>query len=166
MSRKPARIDSPEILKELRVRFVKFDEACRQALAACDAHVKSTDAWLRNDQRLALKLQMRKCDEAVAVAQSAYEQARWGAIDLSRSSGVEEKRALDKAKRRKQEVEVRIDALEKWTLRLEDAVSKLRKPCIALSNQLDFSTPRALARIDLMLDRLEDYLRPAPTEEP
>lgn len=165
MAHGPARIDSPDVLRELRAQFAKFDEACRQSLAACDAHVKTTDAWLANDQRIYLKQLLRKCDEAVLSAQRDYAKARWSATDLSRSSGVEEKRVLDRAKRKKEEVEEKVAALEKWTIRLEDAVDKMRKPLIALGNLLDFTTPRALARIDQMIDSLEEYLRPPPAPE-
>lgn len=165
MTRKPARIESPEIIRALRVRFVKFDEGCRDSLSSCDAHIRATGAWLAHDQRLFLKLQLRKCDEAMAVAQREYAQARWGGPQsLSRSSGVEEKRALDRAKRRKEEVEAKMAALEKWVVRLDDQVDKLKRPCVALSNLLDHTTPRALARIDRMLDSLEEYLRPPPPE--
>ncbi len=164
MSGKPARIDSPEVIKELRVQFAKFDEACRQALSGCDSEVKATDSWLRSDQRIFLKMQVRKCDEAVNVAQSEYNAARWGAADLSRSTGMEEKRALDRAKRRKEEADGRVAALERWSVRLEDSVDKLRKPCIVLSNLLNHNTPRAMASIDRMLDSLEEYFRPSPPE--
>ncbi len=165
MSRKPARIESPEIIKELRAQFVKFDEACRRALSACDAHVKSTDHWIQRDQMLFLKQNLRKCDEALIAAQREYSQAKWGANDLNRSSGMEEKRVLDRAKRRKEEAETRMAALERWKLRLDDEVGKLERPCISLTNLLDHTTPRALARIDRMLDNLEAYLRPAPPED-
>ncbi len=162
---KNARIDSPEILKELRVQFVKFSQACHQALSAVDSDVKSTEMWLTHDQRLFLKMQLRKCDEAVTAAQSDYSQAKWGASDLNRSSGVEEKRVLDRAKRRKEEVERTAAAVQRWSVQLVDQVGKLRRPCISLANLLDFTTPRALAAIDRMLDSLEEYLRPTPPEE-
>lgn len=164
MGHKDARIDSPDILKELRAQFLKFSQACHQALGACDSDVKAIAAWLATEQRMFLKVQLRKADEALTVAQRDYSQAKWGASDLNKSSGMEEKRALDRAKRRKEEVERRVAAVERWNVRLDDEVGRLRKPCITLSNLLDHNTPRALASIDRMLDNLEDYLRPAPPE--
>ena len=166
MGHKDARIDSPDVLKELRVKFVKFAQACHQALGSCDSDVKSTASWLATDQRMFLKLQLRKADEALTVAQRDYSQAKWGASDLNRSSGTEEKRQLEKAKRRKEDVERRVAAVERWSVRLDEEVGRLRKPCISLANLLDHTTPRALASIDRMLDSLEDYLRPAPPEAP
>ena len=159
---KNARIDSPEILKGLRVEFLKFSQACHQALSSVDSDVKSTEMWLTHEQRLYLKMQLRKADEAVTAAQRDYNQARWGATDLNRSSGNEEKRLLDRAKRRKEELELKSAAVERWSVHLEDQVGKLRRPCISLSNLLDHTTPLALAAIDRMLDSLEEYLRPTP----
>lgn len=165
MAGKNARIDSPEILKELRRRFVEFDQTCKNAVLACEGDVRAVQQWLAGEQQTHLKLQLRKCDEAVNLAQREYSQARWSATDLSRSSGMEEKRALDKAKRRKEEVEAKLKAVQKWAVLLDDKVGKLLRPVTSLAIQLETGTPQALSRLDRMLDHLEDYLRPEPPPE-
>jgi len=163
----PARIDSPEVIKEFRRHYAAFDQASRNALMGCAADVAATLAWLRSDQRLYWNQQLRKREEELNVAQSEYAQAKWasGRGDL-RSSGVEEMRALHLAKRRKEEVEQKIGAVKRWTALLEQQVEKLMSPVHALTILLDQSTPRVLARLDQMLEHLEEYFRQAPTEAP
>jgi hypothetical protein len=166
MAQRPANIESPEVIKELRNRFVTFDQTCRNALMGCSADVHGTREWLRTEQRLSLKVQLRKCEEALVTAKREYEQARWAADKGGRSSGVEEMRALEKARQRKEEVERKVAAVSKWSAVLDQTVTKMMGPCNALTILLDQRTPQAMARLDQMLDRLEEYFRPSPGGAP
>jgi hypothetical protein len=162
-----AHIDSPEVIKELRKHYTTFDQISKNALMGCTSDVRATLEWVRTEQRSYWNLQLRKRDEELNVAQSEYSQAKWasGRGDL-RTSGVEELRALQRAKRRKEEVEQKIQIINRWTALLEQQVGKLMGPVNALSILLDKNTPRILARLDRMLENLQEYLRPAPTEAP
>jgi hypothetical protein len=162
-----ANIDSPEVIKELRKHYSTFDQVARNALMGCASDVRSTLEWLKTEQRSHWGFQLRKCEEALNVAQSEYSQAKWasGRGDL-RTSGAEELRALQRAKRRKEEVEQKIQVLNRWAALLDQQVHKLMGPVNALSILLDKNTPVTLARLDKMLENLQEYLRPAPTEAP
>lgn len=162
MAHKHAHIESPEVIKEFRNHLAIFDQTCRNALMSCTAETHGTREWLRTEQRLSLKLQLRKCEEALVVARRNYEQAKWNAGDAGRSSGVDELRALEKAKLRKEEVERKAAAVKKWTGVLDQTINKMLGPVNSLTILLDQRTPRAMARLDQMLDSLEEYFRPAP----
>jgi len=56
--------------------------------------------------------------------------------------------------------------LNRWAALLDQQVHKLMGPVNALSILLDKNTPVTLARLDKMLENLQEYLRPAPTEAP
>ncbi len=166
MTQKPAHIESPEVIRELRKRFEAFDQACRGALSGCVADFNGTLEWLRNEQRTNLKIQLRKCEEALAAARGEYEQARWASSRENRSGVVEAMRALEKAKRRKEEVERKIEATKKWTVVMEQTAVKMLGPCNALTILLDQRTPQVLARLDRMLDNLDEYFRPGGGKAP
>lgn len=164
---RPARIDSPEVIKEFRRRFAAFDQASRNALMGCASDVQATLEWLRSGQRLYWNQQLRKRDEEMNVAQRECSQAQWASSrGETRSSGIEELRALHRARRRKEEVERKINTVNKWTALLEQQVGKLMGPVHALTILLDSSTPRVMARLDEMVENLEEYFRQAPTEAP
>ena len=162
-----AYIDSPDVIKELRRHYTAFDQAARNALMGCSSDVRSTVEWLKTEQRSYWSAQLRKRDEELNAAQSEHSQAKWasGRGDL-RTSGVEELRALQRAKRRKEEVEQKLQVIQRWAGLLDPQVRKLMGPVHALSILLDKNTPRILARLDQMLENLQEYLRPAPTEGP
>lgn len=165
MASGPARIESPDLIRELRRRYLLFDQACRNALMGCTADVRGVREWLRTEQRLGLRLQLRKCEEALNQARQKYEEARWAAARGGRSSGVEELRALEKARLRKEEVERKIAAVQKWSGILDQTIDKMMGPCHALGILLDQRTPQAVARLDRMEENLEEYFRPLPPAE-
>lgn len=155
----PAHIDSPELLKAFRARLVDFQQLCRRALDGNAALVRETADWVKNEQKAHWQLQLRKRQEALNVAESNYKQAQWYASTKGRMSGVEEKRLLNKALRAKEEAEEKLAAVKKWSLSFDQRVDKLMSPCHSLTNLVDELTPRALSRLDGMLDALDEYFR-------
>lgn len=166
MAGRPARIESPEVIKELRNRFAELDQVCRNALMGCSADFEGTKEWLRAEQRMYWKRQLRKREEDWVTAKREYALAKDGAGSGSRASGVEELRALEKAKRRKEEAEMKLRTVDRWAVFLEQNVFKMMGPCNVLMILLDRRTPQAMARLDMMLDNLEEYFRPGPGGTP
>ncbi len=157
----PARIDSQDIIRDIRARFVTFNEVCSNALMSLESDVRSTATWLRTDRETYWKQQHRRREEAYQIALNEYNRARDAvAGPMGKPSYIDEKKAYERAKRSKEEAERAIAAVKSWTRLLEHKTEKLSGPCIALSILLAHLTPRALARLDRMADRLDEYFRP------
>jgi hypothetical protein len=164
MAEGPARIDSPEVIREFRAHFVKFDQAARNALLGLDSDVKGTFAWLRGEQLAYWKAQLRKREELLTRAQGELANAQIAASYSGKNSFVDEKRAVEKAKRMKEEAEQKIQLVRKWSVMAEQEVGKRMGPCNGLAILLDHLTPMALARLDQMVISLEGYLRDTPAD--
>lgn len=152
-----ARIESPEILKEFRNRFVVFDGDCRRALEGVKTDINSTVAWLNGEQLSYWKQQLRKREEMVLKAKSAYHTARLG----GQSHCLIELKDLQKAQRLKEEAEQKMLRVKKWVQQIERKSAMLLGPCMRLSVELADLTPRALSRLDTMIDSLDAYFRAA-----
>lgn len=157
-----AKIDSPEVIREFRGHYAAFDNACRNALTGLEAEVKETLRWLTGEQLMFCKGQLRKREDAVIQAQSEYRKAQWSSFHKGRTTGVEEKKALDLAVRKKEESEERLAAVKKWTLYLQQSFEKIYAPCRSLAVTLDQTTPAALGSLDKLMERLEEYFRSSP----
>ncbi len=81
-------------------------------------------------------------------------------------SGVDERKALERAQRMKREAEDKIEKVKRWSWAIDQKAGKLLQPCSTFSSHLERVTPQALGRLDHMLDRLDDYLRPAGSPPP
>ena len=65
--------------------------------------------------------------------------------------------------RRMEEAEEKIRVIQKWLGTLEHKTLVLLQPCARMSTLLSTQSPKALARLDQMLDSLDDYLRKSPS---
>jgi len=158
----PANIASPDIVRRFRARFVEFDADCRRALEASRGEVTRIEEWLRREQTAHWKHQLRKREEAVEQARRDYMSALHNDGGFQgKKSAVDEKKVLDRALRQKAEAEAKLQAIKRWLLAIDKQVADVSGACLSLASMLDATTPRALARMDAMLDGLDDYARPA-----
>jgi len=155
MSPKSARIDSPDVIKRFRNDFVLFDTACQQALEGIRSDITRTLGWLKGEQLSYWKQQIRKRDDLVLRAKAAYQRVRFA----SNAAGLDEKRALQKAIRAKEEAEEKLKRVKKWGQEIERKSGVMLGPCMHLSVQLADMTPRAISRLDRMVDSLDAYFR-------
>jgi hypothetical protein len=157
----PANISSPEVIRRFRARFVEFDSDCRRALEGSRGEIVRIEDWLRREQTAYWKGQLRKREEAVEKAKREYQSALHNDGGFQgKKSAVDEKKALDRALRLKAEAEAKLAAVKRWLLTIDKQVADVSGACLCLVSLLDATTPKALARLDTMLDSLDEYLRP------
>ena len=163
-ARHAAQISSPDLIREFRIHFLKFEERSKQAVSGVRSDCGRIVEWLRRDQLQYWKEEFRKAEEVVRQARSAYLEARHGSGPMKKPSYVDEEKLLRKAERRKEEVERKIEAVKKWTLALEQQTTKLMGPLNSFAGLLDSTAPLARSRLDRMAESLDDYLREVPAE--
>lgn len=163
MARKPANIESPEVIRHFRSNLVKFDERAHMALEEAFADVRKVQGWLQRDVHRHWQRQLRRREEMLEKARREYAEATWGKEHMGKASVVDEKKALNKAMRLKEEAELKLRSIRRCNLTLEREVGKRLQPCRSLDSELDTLTPKALARLDQMLDSLDVYFHRAPS---
>lgn len=163
-TREMAQISSPDIISDFRIQFMKFEESCKQAVAEVRDDCGRVQEWLRHAQMQHWKQELRKVDDIVRRARSDYDMARHGSDYLRKPSYIEEQKALQKALRRKEEIERKIEATKKWSLVLEQQTKKLMGPINNLGSLLESTAPVARARLDRMVQCLEEYFRESPKD--
>ena len=100
-----ANIRSPEIIAQFRAHFLAFETSCQQAVADIKSDVKKAQDWLTAEQLSHWKLQLRKREEIVNQAQREYLRAMHSGAKTAKANTVDLKKALDKAKRAREEAE-------------------------------------------------------------
>lgn len=162
MSQGSARIDSPEVIRHFRGRYVAFDDICRNTIMSVDASIKRTSEWLKGERQVQLKQELRRCENAVNLAQNEYNRARFTASGKASQATIDAKKELDRQKRRKEEVEGMLERTKKWAVLFDAEVEKSLASVKAFSILLEGTTPRALARLDTMVEKLEAYFGHIP----
>lgn len=154
-----AEISDPEVLRRLRKAILRFDADIRRALGGISSDTSRVKEWLGREQLLHWKAQLRKREEVALHARLAYIRAAHAHSTIMKSSGFDERKAHERAKRAVEEAEGKLAAIKRWTRLLDEKSRPLLVACTQLGNLLERNTPRTLQRIDTMLDSLEEYFR-------
>ncbi len=156
-----ADLRSPDAIVRFRHRYLEFDKAAHGALDLTNGDLHSLGEWLHREQLPYWKLQLRRRHDKYKEAWREYINARHGDPRIGKTSCVDERKIYERAKRAKEEAEDKIRRIEKWVLILDSEIEKIIAPVRRFRATLDAARPKAIARLDHALDRLEEYLMPS-----
>lgn len=146
-------------LDEFRRALVRFREEVNAAIAEADSEVKSTFVWLERDRLLHWRRSVPRLDEELTSAKSAlYRKEAQTMGDGRRPSVIDEKKAVERAKRRCEEARERLERTRRWLAMLERDVSLFKSAMSPIASLVDRDMPDAILRLRNMALALEAYL--------
>ena len=158
----PANLESPEVIRRLRANLVRFGERAAAALEDIFADVNTVGGWLDREVAPFWRKQVRRRREDFERAKREFASAEHASRNSGKRSTVDEKKAMNRARQRMEEAEEKLRRVKRWIQNLDRETGKRLQPCRSLSNQLDSSIPKALVRLDRMLDSLDTYFHRNP----
>jgi hypothetical protein len=174
-----ANLSDPEVLRAFRRRLATFLQLCSAALGGGTGGLVRTKDWLQGEQHAHWKDQIRRRDEAYETARRAWLESeadvRAGRHGRSagKQSSFDERRAMDRALRSREEAEAKLTAVRRWIMRLEHDGEPLLHQCRDHDLFLREHGGKALVRLDHLIKQVEAYLElpasagagmpPAPT---
>ena len=154
-----ANITDVAALDEFRRALVRFREELNAALAEADSEVKSTFVWLERDRMLHWRRAVPRLDEELVSAKSAlYRKESQTMGTGQRPSVIDEKKAIERAKRRCEDARERLERTRRWLATLERDVSLFKSAMSPLASLVDRDLPDAILRLRNMSLALEAYL--------
>ena len=160
-----AGVKAIDALRDARAAVVEYQGAVRSSLAEATSEVLRLMTWLQSDRMSFWKQELRRRREKVAQARADLERARLSALD-QKHSFLDERRAIRRAQERQDEAEQRLAAVKQWSMRLDREVMMFKGKLQTLGRAADSDLERGAARLDLLVDRLEAYVRTAPEKLP
>jgi hypothetical protein len=157
-----AAVHSIEALKDLRVALALFSDEALGALGAVEMEVRRTIQWLQHDRRTYWQDQIKRRRENVAAAKAELFRRQLAKRPDSSPSCTEQKELLRRAEASLQEAEMRVLMVKKWEPALQQAVFEYHGSTRRIKDLSSGDVPRAMARLERMIDALEAYLRVPP----
>jgi len=146
-------------LDEFRRALVRCREELNAAIAEADSEVKSTFVWLERDRMLHWRRAVPKLDEQLASAKSALFRKEAQTMGTGqRPSTIDEKKEVERVKRRCEEARERLDRTRRWLATLERDVSLFKSAMSPIASLVDRDLPDAILRLRNMSLALEAYL--------
>ena len=147
-------IDSP---RQFRAALVRFIDEVEAALVTLEMETHRPMEWIEADRPRYWRQEGRKASEAVAEARVALErcQVRIGGEDARYC--YDERKALEKAKRRLVTSEEKVQSLRRWRTELQKAVEELQVQLARAKHYLESDLAKAVAALDRISAALGRY---------
>jgi hypothetical protein len=155
-----AQVKSIDALQSMSAALECFHDDAQTALDELELQIYRALQWINDECRQYWKQEVHRSWDRVTEAKIQLDRA----MMFRRNEGqhfacMEEKKALEKAKRRLELAQSKVEAIKHWSPAIEHAVFEYRSVRTHLVNWLDTDFPRAIALLGQMTSALEAYVR-------
>lgn len=161
-----ARVHSIDAIKVFRGDLAQYGEDARHALDAVEMEIRRALDWLKNDQFLYWRGEIKRRNEEVSRARVELHRRKMMQMSQATAYDTDQKEALRIAENRLRTAERKLEAVKRWIPMLEHAVAEYQGQGRALADMLDGDLKKALGLLDRMAGALDDYVRMAPPSAP
>jgi hypothetical protein len=165
-----ARVTSIGVLQTTAAALQRFRGEAAGVLDDLEVEVRRALEWIHHDRKDYWAQELRRSQEAVSEARDQLQQARISRRIVGHEPAcVDQQRAFDRAKRRLETAEQKVQAVKQWTLAIDRAVDEFQRSRVQFATWLDTDLLRAVAALDRMSQSLESYVSletPADLREP
>jgi len=152
-----ANVRDIEAIRFFRAAMVSFAEDAESAYQSMMMESQRTLAWIEQDRPYYWDAQTRKAYDLIASTRSALETCRMRTVAGQRSTCIDEKRAVEAAKRRLQHCLEQKERVRSWAVKLGRQLDELRARLAGLRRMLDSDVPKAIALLENTATVLEAY---------
>lgn len=155
-----ARVLDLKAIERFKGALAEFGDSVKTGLLEADSEIERAIVWVERDRLPHWKKQIQRRREELTVAKSAlFRKEMQGSSKDGRPSIVDEKLALEQAKRRVRSAEERHQACRRWRTRLEREYATYKGQIQPLASSAERGIPEALALLSRILDHLDAYVR-------
>lgn len=153
-----ADVKSLDTLAFVKAAFAAFAHETSQAVSEVELQGQRAVEYITVDRAAHWKAECRRAADAVTKAMQDLEHCRtFKKVGDNQPSCVEEKKALEKARKRLEACERKAEAVRRWTPVVQQ---QFRETCVRLvrfREVIDVDCPKAMARLEKMLKSLDGY---------
>ncbi|MEQ8208704.1 MAG: hypothetical protein RH917_02635 [Lacipirellulaceae bacterium] len=153
----PAQVRNSQAIEDLRAGLARFNARAQAALELLDGELQRACEWIDHEQPAYWKKQTRKADEAVNLAKIDLEHCLMFPVAGERPACREERDVLHAAKRRAELCREKSETVRHWKQSLNHEVYEYQGRVGQLREQLVTDMPHALAKLKIILNKLENY---------
>lgn len=162
-----ARVTSIEVLQTTAAALQRFRGESASVLDDLGVELRRASEWIHHDRKDYWAQELRRSGEGVAQARNQLQQARIARkIAGHQPSCIDEQRALDRAKRRLETAEQKVQAVKRWAFAIDRAADEFQCSRSQFATWLENDMQRAVAALDRMSQSLESYVSLATPTEP
>jgi len=153
-----ADVKSIDTLAFVRTAFASFAHEANQALGEIEIQGQRAVEYICMDRAAYWKAEIRRANDLVNKAIKDLEHCRtFKKVGDNTPSCIEEKKALEKARRRLAFAEEKAELVRKWTPVVQQQFRETGVRVVRFRDVIDVDCPRAMAQLERMLRALDQY---------
>ncbi|MDX1945442.1 MAG: hypothetical protein SFU86_08535 [Pirellulaceae bacterium] len=161
MTGSAANLTSTEALRSLHAALIAFAEEVRDALVLLELECRRPVEWIDHDRTLYWPRELRKASDVLAEARLTLSRCEATIYGEDHKSCYDERKAVEKAKRRLHLCEDKIQAVRRWRVQIRKEVDEFSVQIAKLGQFLDADFPRSIAAVLRMCEALDRYVEQA-----
>jgi hypothetical protein len=158
MTGQSANVTSLDALRGFRAALVKFGEEVEGALVALDLEGRRPVDWVEMDRTRYWPQQWRKASEALTEARLTLDRCQVRVSSEDPKYCYDERKAVEKAKRRMELAEEKIQATKRWKVEMRKHHEEFEVQIAKARQYLETDLARAIAALDRKLEALGRYV--------
>ena len=165
-----AKVTSIDVLPLVAASLQKFRGESAVALDDLEIEMRRIVEWIHHDRKDYWKKERDRAYERLNQARLQLQQARVAQkVGNHDPACIDEKRAVEKAKRRLELAYQKVDAVRRWTVTIDRALDDFQRCRTQFASWLDTDLQRAVAAVNKMSESLVSYINleaPADSAKP
>ena len=157
-----ARLLDADVLTDFRAALATFEDEARGVLDSVGRKTSGTLRWLDDEAPLYWAQSQRKASDAISSARTALDMCKMRTVAGHRSSCIEEKQALARAKDREEFCHAQRNRVRGVAHAARHSVDELAGRLSQLERWLDGDLPKLQARLHRTAKAIEAYAATAP----
>jgi len=154
-----AEVKSIDTLAFVKAAMVAFGHETGQSLAEVEMQAQRIVDWICIEQAAYWKTEVRKAADGVNQAMRELQHCRtYKKVGNNEPSCIEEKKALEKAKKKLARAEEKEEAVRRWTPVVRQQFQETGVRLTRFREIIDVDCPKAVARLERMLVSLDHYV--------
>jgi hypothetical protein len=163
MSPANANIGSVEIPHQVKIALLQFMSDALLALEMLEMEGRKPLQWIDHDLTRYWPREAKKSSDALSEARVALNRAQMKGDEAERGSCIDERKALEQARRRLSLCEDKVDVVRRWRGLLHKEVEEFIVQVSRFKRHLEQDCPQAIATLERLSEALHKYVQtPAP----
>ena len=154
-----AKISSIDVLRAIKVAIQQFEFEANLALTTLEMEGRRPVEWIEHDRSRYWPREVRKASDALSEARIALNRCELAISPEDKRSCIDERKALEKAKKRLRLCEIKVEAVNRWRLQIKKEAEGLQVHISKLKRFLDIDLASAVAALERMASALESYVQ-------
>ena len=154
-----AEVNSIDTLAFVKAAMVAFGHETGQSLAEVEMQAQRVVDWICIEQAAYWKTEVRRAADGVNQAMKDLQHCRtFKKVGNNEPSCIEEKKALEKAKKKLARAEEKAEAVRRWAPVVRQQFQETGVRMTRFREVIDVDCPKAVARLERMLVSLDHYV--------